>query len=462
MAESQLVGAQDHPNLIALMRDVVDAGLCTRCGSCVGICPPAKLRIVNPLDECLPAADASIGCGNCPGICLDACPGPGVDFPVINQSIFGGQPSSYLMGHAQEWHVGWATDPEIRRGGASGGVMTAMAAHLLESGYVKGVACLIDDPENPLLPKPVIARDLATLRLAQQSKYSLAPMNTILRELESFDGPIAFVALPDQVHSLRKLQRMGHPSVRNIKVIFGSYCGAIQHFTAITAFLRKHGIRDLAQVRRVEYRAGEWPGKLRVTLRDGQQLVLEKFYANYMTLFYSVERSLLCVDLSNELADFSFGDAWAPRYEERHEGFNLMVVRTPVGKEAFDRCRAAGAIGTEPSSWSDAAEMHSHGLYNKKYAVWSRMAMRRFFHKPVPRYGYTIDSSLKQRLMGLFIASVFAFGRTWLARAIVQALPLELTGRAFFWVRTKWRKATRPKRADTVKTYQVRFTNKAD
>ncbi len=449
----------DHPNLMALMRDVVDAGLCTRCGSCIGICPQQKLQIVNPLDECLPAPNPSVNCADCPGTCLDACPGREVDFPSFNESLFGGQPSSYLMGHAQEWYVGWATDPEIRRGGASGGVMTAMAAQLLASGQVKGVACLIDDPDNPLLPRPVIAQDLATLRLAQQSKYSLAPVNTILREIERFDGPVAFVALPDQVHSLRKLQRMGHPSVRNIKVIFGSYCGAIQHFTAITAFLRKHGIRDLEQVARVEYRAGEWPGKLRVTLRDGQQLTLDKFYANYMTLFYSVERSLLCVDLTNELADISFGDAWAPRYEERHEGFSLMVVRTPAGKQVFDACRAAGVIGIEPSSWNDAAEMHSHGLYNKKYAVWSRMAMRRWFLKSVPRYGYIVDLSFKQKLMGLFIASVFAFGRTHLARAIVQALPLELTGRAFFWVRTKWRKATRPKRADTVKTYHVRFTD---
>ena len=453
--------AHDHPNAIALMRDVVDAGLCTRCGSCVGICPAEKFRFADPLDECLPVADSSRPCDDCNGICLDACPGRDVNFPAMNETIFGGQPSSYLMGNALEWHVGWATDPDIRRGGASGGVMTAMAHHLLASGYVKGVACLIDDPENPLLPKPVIARDLATLQLAQQSKYSLAPVNTILREVERFDGPVAFVALPDQVHSLRKLQRMGHPSVKNIKIIFGSYCGAIQHFTAISAFLRKHGIRNLAQVGRVEYRAGEWPGKLRVTLRDGRQLTLDKFYANYMTLFYSVERSLLCVDLTNELADISFGDAWAPRYEERHEGFSLMVVRTPAGKDVFDRCRAAGVIGAEPSSWNDAAEMHSHGLYNKKYAVWSRMAMRRWFFKAVPEYGYTVDLSLKQRLMGLFIASVFAFGRTRLARAIVQVLPLELTGRAFFWVRTKWRKATRPKRADTVKTYRIRFTNKA-
>ena len=451
------MSVQHHEKLLSLERDIIKTGLCTRCGTCVGVCPSEKIHFVDVLDTCLPETDRTLSCEECPGYCLDACPGRDVDFPAMNEALFGRQPESYLLGIAEEWHVAWASDPEIRAAGASGGVLTAMVKYLLDEGIVKGVACLIDDLENPLFPKPVIARDMDTLRLAQQSKYSLAPLNVVLRQVEKFDGPVAYVALPDQVHALRKLQQMEHPSVRNIKVILGSYCGAIQHFTAIAAFLRKNGIRDLERVARVEYRAGAWPGKLRVTLKDGATFELDKFYANYMTLFYSVERSLLCVDLSNEFADISFGDAWAPRYEERHEGFNLIAVRTDVGKEIFDACREAEVVQTEASSWKDAAEMHSHGLYNKKYAVWSRMTMRRWLLKPVPYYGYTVDRTLMQKFMGLFIGSVFIFGRTWIARLIVQILPLELTGRVFSWVRTKWRTATRPKRADTVKTYRVRF-----
>lgn len=448
-----------EPHLRTLQREVIEAGLCTRCGTCVGVCPAGKLHFADPLGVCLPAETEGSSCADCPGWCLEACPGQGVDYVEMNRRVFGRLPDDLLLGHALDWQVAWATDPVVRAEGASGGVLTAMARHLLEAGIVQGIVCLIDDPAQPLMPRPVIARDMESLRLAQQSKYSLAPVNTILPELEAFDGEVAYVGLPDQVASMRRLEALGHPALRKVKVMFGSYCGAVQHFTAVSAFLRKQGVRDLSLVTRVEYRAGAWPGRLRITLRDGRTFELEKFYANYMTLFYSVERSLLDVDLSNELADLSFGDAWAPRYEERHEGFSLIALRTQRGRELFELCRSAGVVQAQPSSVQDALEMHSHGLYNKKYAVWSRISLRRRLGGRVPDYGYVAVRTLKQKVVGLGIALVFAFGRTRLARAIVQALPMELTGRAFTFVRKHWRQATRPGRSRTVAGFRVRLTS---
>ncbi|MBX3180442.1 MAG: Coenzyme F420 hydrogenase/dehydrogenase, beta subunit C-terminal domain [Candidatus Hydrogenedentes bacterium] len=444
---------------LAYLNDrIIQGGLCTRCGACAGICPAEKISFRDPLGACLPAIDDSVDCGDCGGLCRDVCPGESVDFAALNRAVMGGVPADMLLGHAESWHVAWASDPAVRAGGASGGAITAMALHLLESGAVQGVVCLIDDPAAPLLPRAVIATDRDTLMLSQQSKYSLAPLLTVLREIEVFPGRVAIVALPDQVHALRKLERIGHPATAKIAVILGSYCGAIQHFTAVSAFLRKHGIRDLDEVSKVEYRAGAWPGRLRVTLRNGTALELDKFYANYMTLFYSVERSLLCVDLTNELSDIAFGDAWAPRYEARHEGFSLIAVRTARGAEVFGDCVRAGVIAAEETDRDDARAMHAHGLYNKKIAVWSRIQLRRWMGKAAPEYGYTAVRTRKQRAVGLGIALVFCLGRTRLARGVVQILPLEWTGRMFLFVRTRWRNATRPKRRSQVADYTVRWT----
>lgn len=447
--------AQD--SLAYLKTRIIEGGLCTRCGTCVGICPAQKLQFTDLLGACLPVVEDSISCADCTGLCLSACPGESVDFRALNDQVMGGTPDDMLLGEARAWYVAWASDPEIRAAGASGGAITAIAGHLLDAGIVQGIACLIDDPDRPLLPRPVIVRDRETLRMSQQSKYSIAPLNTILREIADFDGHVAMVALPDQVHSLRKLEALGHPVMAKIALILGSYCGAIQHFTAVSRFLRKHGIRDLDKVVRVEYRAGAWPGKLRVTLRDGRTLELDKFYANYMTLFYSMERSLLCVDLSNELADLSFGDAWATRYEERKEGFSLVAVRTDRGEAAFLACLDGGVIGVETSSRDDAVAMHAHGLYNKKYAVWSRIRLRRWMGGPVPVYGYEAVCTARQQSVGLFIALVFWFGRTGIARAAIQALPLELTGLVFQWTRKRWRNATRPDHRAGSRAYKVRW-----
>lgn len=429
-----------------LHAQVINAGLCTRCGTCVGVCPPQLITFADPLNDCLPQAVADINCENCDGPCLTACPGKTVDFSAMNTQVFGGQPPDYLVGHALKFFVGWAADPKIRETASSGGVMTALLNAMLERGDVNGVVCLIDNPQAPLQPRPIIATDLKTLLLAQQSKYSLAPVNQILHETASFDGPLAFVGLPHQVHAIRKLQHIGHPSVRNIKIIFGSYCGIEQHFSAVTAFLRKHNVTNLAQVRQVEYRAGKWPGNFRVTLDDGRCFEMEKFYANYMSLFYAVERSLLCVDLTNEFADLSFGDAWATRFENLNDGYSLIIARTPLAQRLLEDFEASDIVELEPATREEAIEMHSHGLYNKKVAVWGRFDLRRLIGRKVPDYGFTVERTAKQKIVGFLIAIVFAIGRTGLARAFLRVLPLKVIGPVFLFARRKWRHATKPNR----------------
>lgn len=438
----------------SLQKTVIDAGLCTRCGSCVGVCTQQAVTFKEPLGDCLPVADPAV-CAGCDAPCLTACPGRYVDFPDLNQSLFGGPPEDYLLGHAAEIAVGFSTDNAIRAAAASGGVITGMLRYLLDSGSIDGVACLIDDPAQPLQPRPVICTDWKTLQQSQQSKYSLTPVNTILREIASFDGRLAYVGLPDQVQSIRKLQQAGHPAALKIQLVIGSFCGAVNHFSSVREFLRKQGIDDLGLVARIEYRAGHWPGKMRITLTDGRQLELEKFYANYMNLFYVVERSLYCIDLSNELADISAGDAWAPRYEDRHEGFSLIIGRTEAGRAALEQCRQAGAIELLPTDRADALEMHSHGLYNKKIAVWSRIDLHRRMGGAVPDYGYRPQLGLRSRVVGLWIAVVYIIGQQGWARWVVNRLPLEITGRAFSAMRKLWRKNTRPKRTGALTDYHI-------
>lgn len=450
VAERETVGG----GFATLRREVVEPGLCTRCGTCVGVCPNDAVRFEDPLGLCLPVADESL-CLGCDAPCLIGCPGAEVDVPSLNRLLFGEPPQDYLLGHTSAFHVGHATDPEIRRRAASGGVITAVLEHLLETGEIAGVACLIDDPDAPLLPRPVIATDLETLRAAQQSKYTLTPVNTVLKEIAAFAAPVAFVGLPDQVQAIRKLQAAGHPAAGWIKLIIGSFCGAVNHFSSVREFVRKHGVRDLDEIERIEYRAGEWPGTMRVTLRDGRRLELAKFYANYMNLFYVVERSLFCVDLSNELADLSAGDAWAPRYESRHEGFSLVITRSEAGQRALESCRRAGVVELEETDRADALVMHSHGLFNKKIAVWSRLDLRELLGRPVPDYHYRAVIDTRSRVVGAAIALVYEIGQTRWARFLVNLLPLELTGKAFAAVRKRWRKQTRPGRSGTLQTYDV-------
>lgn len=290
-----------------LKEKVIDAGLCTRCGSCVGVCTKDALEFRDQLGECLPVVKKG-GCTVCEeGLCLTGCSGHKVDFPSINQEIFGSEPDNYLYGHTKNFYVGHNTNSKIRSAAPSGGVITSALTYLLETERVKGVLVVRMCQEEPWRSESFIARSKAELIEAQQSKYSLSPHNVVLKALKGKDGPFAYVDLPCQVHSLRKLQQHKHPEAMKIKYIFGSFCGNMLYFEAIKSFLRSNGIKDYTQIKNLSYRAGEWPGYLQVNLKDGTELSLHKFYANYLTPFYIVNRCRLVLICPTSFLIFHLG-----------------------------------------------------------------------------------------------------------------------------------------------------------
>jgi len=104
-----------------LIETVVETGLCTRCGTCVGACPAGNLVIDDPAGSCLPSERGL--CTSC-GLCLSACPGASVDFAPLEKSHFGDAPSGRLLGVVRDAWLAHAAEAGTRRVGSSGGVVT--------------------------------------------------------------------------------------------------------------------------------------------------------------------------------------------------------------------------------------------------------------------------------------------------------------------------------------------------
>jgi coenzyme F420 hydrogenase subunit beta len=424
-----------------LKREVIDAGLCTRCGSCVGVCPEQAVRFEDPLGECLPVLS-----GECcqSGWCYISCPGKTVLWPELNQQVFGGPADNHLLGQYQSLAVGFAADSQVRQNGASGGVVSALSLYLLENRLVDGVISLVDSPQEPYRAIPHIIRNRSEVLAAAQSRYSISPVNTIFQELSVLEGSYAFVGLPCQVHSLRKLQAEGYSAAQRIRYVIGTYCGNILHFDSVRSFLARSGVRDLSRVTSLKYRAGDWPGKMQVCLDDGKVFELEKFYANYLIPFYIMKRCLLCTDLSNEFADISVGDGWSPAYDERGKGWSMVIGRTLAGAALLGSLQAEGQIELHPVTFEAAVNMHSHGLDLKKRGAFLRIDWSKRLGRPVPEYGYRLESaSILRKAQEAVIDLIFWMCGKPPARWMIDRVPLTLVGRGFKLLRRVWIRSTR-------------------
>jgi coenzyme F420 hydrogenase subunit beta len=386
-----------------------------------------------------------------------ACSGKGFDFPAQRPAVFGEAGGHPYIGHYKKIYTGFAKDPEVRLRAASGGIISSILIWLLEKKMIDGAVVLGMSEDEPWLTKPFIATTKEEILLAAQSKYIISSVNEILPEIEHFRGKLAYVGLPGQVQSIRLLQQMDHPSVRNIRYIFGPFYGNTLHFSSVASFLRSFGIKDYQQIRKLYFRHGEWPGKMRVELNDGRIFELPKFHANYLIPFHILKNSLLCTDLTNEYADVSGGDAWAPVYEERGKGFSMVISRSATGEEIIRQMASEGILELIPVEEQEAVEMHSHGYDLKKRGTFIRMQYRRWLGKPNPDYGYRLSGfPLSRYLMEIVIDALFLILSTRFSRWIVEKIPPQTIGRIFEKARKTWKKSTHKIKKNT--EYRIQNT----
>ena len=428
---------------INLLKSIARSHLCSRCGTCVGLGNGKVIfddrehsyrpRFVGELSEQEAARIYA------------ACPGKGFNFPDNRRWFYERDHVEYnhYLGPYNGVFIGHSDDPLIRRTGASGGLISAVLIYLLETKQIDGAVVLGMSKEKPWLSEPFIATTREDILVAAQSKYTISSVNEILAKVEKFSGILAFVGIPPQVHSIRLLQRMNDPAVRNIKYIFGPYYGNALHFTSVISFLKTFHERDYRQINKLYFRYGEWPGSMRVEMKNGRVIELKKFHANYLIPFHIMRNSLYCIDLANEFTDISGGDAWAPVYEERGKGFSMIISRSAEGKRILDEMRDRGLLNLLPITADESVKMHSHGYDLKKRGAFIRMSFRRMHGGAIPDWGCEYPKiTIKRYIMEIIVSSLFLLMGTRIARFTIELFPPSFVGKIFEKARTCWKNST--------------------
>ena len=346
-------------------------------------------------------------------------------------------------GAYQKIYIGHTNDEKVRLNSASGGIISSILIWLLEKKKIDGAVVLRMSETQPWMNEPFIATTKEEILSAAQSKYTISSVNEILPEIEKFSGIACLCWSTRTVQSIRKLQEINDPSVKNIKYILGPFYGNTLHFSSVQSFLRSYGEKDYTQIKKLYFRYGEWPGNMRVELKSGRIIELPKFHANYLIPFHILKNSLLCTDLSNEFTDISGGDAWAPVYEERGKGFSMVISRSEKGQEIIDEMLKDGSLSLSSIGLDEAITMHSHGYDLKKRGTFIRMKYRKWLGLDNPDFGYINKGfSFGRYIMELIIGVMFLVLGTRPARFMVEKIPPHIIGGIFEKTRTIWKKST--------------------
>ncbi len=325
---------------------VIDQGLCTRCGTCVGVCPAGVLSLDKQYYPEL--TGECVACG----FCRSCCSGEDVDYPSLTQELFNKEyDHNNLQGYVTNTYVSHPVDNTVRQAGASGGLVTGLLLYLLNKGTIDGALIVGADPEQPYRIKGMLATTPEEILMGAQSKYCVTASMEMLRELRNKKGKFAVVALPCQIHSLRKLAKVDPVLYNKIEVIFGLYCTCTMNPNGHMEAMEAAGVSK-EDVARFDFRGGGWPGGMHVLKKDKSKTSLHISSAfgtviNVMFRLFGAKRCYLCIDGLAEFADLSFGDFWAFDYPDaftKLERCTLVSQRTDKGMQILMDAEKDGLI----------------------------------------------------------------------------------------------------------------------
>ena len=314
-----------------LAEEVLDAGLCTGCGACVGLCPYQAVH-----------GDATAILHRCDignGRCWAFCPRTKTDFPALRRRVAPDELWTEALGPVRGFYVCRAKDAGIRKAGQHGGTVTALVQLALKEGLI-GAAVLTRKGEG-LLPEPVTVRNPGDVVRSGKSRFVVSPvLAEFNRAVREESGPVGLVATPCQALSIAKRKMasacMEDEAVERLGPVIGLFCGWALSWRGLSDLLRDKLKADEISVMEIP------PSKYRRLEVFSREKALHIPLDDVLPI---VRRSCLsCEDMTAEYADLSVGSARLPEGWEEARFWNQMIVRTPRGEELVELARRKGVL----------------------------------------------------------------------------------------------------------------------
>lgn len=255
-------------------------------------------------------------------------------------------PEKYIGEHIA-CRMGYAADETIRANAASGGMITALLCHLLETKQIDGAWVTRSEIKDGKLGyKTFIATTCEELRESSSSVYMYMPLLKHVDMLREFNGKVAVVLVPCQMRAFSAMLEKDAELAAKVALKVGLYCSGSHNENATLVPLRKKKI-SLENAVRLYYRRGHWRGVSTVVYADGSEKTLsypKTICAYKNAYFFSRESCMVCQDHYCNAADISFGDIWLKEMKKDPIKHTSCVIRNQKALDMFNSAVDSGAI----------------------------------------------------------------------------------------------------------------------
>lgn len=373
---------------IRTIRDVAERQMCCGCGVCAYISPD-EIRMVDtlqpgrrPLVTDRGDSRSAEAMAACPGIQL-AHDFDRKDPRYIRELVAG-------WGPVLEIWEGFASDPEIRFAGSSGGAATALSLYCMEQQGMHGTLHIAARKDVPYLNETVLSKTRAEMLARTGSRYAPASPCDGLQMVEDAPEPCVFIGKPCDVAATSKARKLRRTLDAKLGLTIAVFCAGTPSTRGTLEMIKAMGVDDPSTVTSVRYRGNGWPGKATAMTRgaSGQheihQLTYEQSWGEILTKHVQW-RCRVCPDHTGEFADIAVGDPWHKPPTGNEPGRSLIVVRSPRGQEILSRAIAARYIHAKRVG-PEVLWQSQPNLLRARASVWGRLLALRIAGAAVPHF----------------------------------------------------------------------------
>lgn len=398
---------------------VLKSDLCLGCGICSDACPTKSIKINVVNGEYRPSINENTcinekGCHKCSTI----CPGMGVELATLGKDKFGCQRDfrhHNLIGYYYCSYSGYAIDYETRWHGASGGLLTAFIAFLLDKNYISAAVVAENDMSQPFLNRTILVHDSNALYKARSSKYCPVTYSSIVKQVKAEKGEVVIVGLPCIIQGFRKYETTDRLFREKIFGYFGLYCSCGRTFN-LTEYVFRHNGIDRDSLSYFQYRDNGCLGSLVAKDKNGVKEIPFQMYYHPLRSFFIPNRCQYCVDHYAELADVSFGDVHYGKYKEDKVGVNSVIIRNGAFDALLKAAVDAGYVEIKELTEEELVKCQASAP-KKKGRVAGVMKFAHAIGKNVPQYDVTFSKFTYWKSVAYYLfakSQMFVGKRRWL------------------------------------------------